>query len=158
MPTPTVSADGGELDGYLLKCGPFTPCSSISRATYVSAAFAMPGFFDSLGPATFRTIGAPPFFLHTLSNRTVTLRAALSIAGEEGLSMKHGLRRRQFERFCEIMRENPTEAPFRAAKAVLAELDGRGGYTRASSLRRYAGKHRKSWWKPSRRITNEDRN
>ena len=48
-------------------------------------------------------------------------------------------------RFCEIMRENPTEAPFRAAKAVLAELGGRGGYTRPSSLQRYAGKHRRYW-------------
>ena len=56
-----------------------------------------------------------------------------------------GLRRRQFERFCEIMRENPTEAPFRAAKTVLAELGGRGGYSRPSSLQRYAGKHRRYW-------------
>ena len=56
-----------------------------------------------------------------------------------------GLRRRQFERFCEIMLANPTETPFRAAKQVLTELDGRGGYTRASSLQRYAGKHRRYW-------------
>ena len=56
-----------------------------------------------------------------------------------------GLRRRQFGRFCEIMRENPTESPFRAAKTAIAELSGHGGYTRASSLQRYAGKHRKCW-------------
>ena len=56
-----------------------------------------------------------------------------------------GLRLRQFERFCEIMLANPTETPFRAAKQVLTELDGRGGYTRASSLQRYAGKHRRYW-------------
>lgn len=68
----------------------------------------------------------------------------MGLSGGERCTLT-GLRRRQFERFCEIMRENPTEAPFRAAKAVLAELDGRGGYTRASSLQRYAGMHRKSW-------------
>ena len=68
----------------------------------------------------------------------------MGLSGGERCTLT-GLRRRQFERFCEIMRKNPTEAPFRAAKAVLAELDGRGGYTRASSLQRYAGKHRKSW-------------
>src|SRR5574344_279451 len=28
----------------------------------------MPGFFDSLGPATLRMIGAPPFFLHTFAS------------------------------------------------------------------------------------------
>ena len=56
-----------------------------------------------------------------------------------------GLRRHQFARFCEIMRANPTESPFRAAKQAIAEFPGRGGYSRASSLQRYAGKHRKCW-------------
>ena len=56
-----------------------------------------------------------------------------------------GLRRHQFRRFCEIMRANPTESPFRAAKQAIAEFPGRGGYSRASSLQRYAGKHRKCW-------------
>ena len=56
-----------------------------------------------------------------------------------------GLRLRQFERFCEIMKATPTEAPFRAARAVLDELQGRGGYPCASSLQRYAIKHRRHW-------------
>ena len=56
-----------------------------------------------------------------------------------------GLRLRQFERFCEIMKAKPTEAPFRAAQAVLGELQGRGGYPCASSLQRYAIKHRRHW-------------
>ena len=56
-----------------------------------------------------------------------------------------GLRLRQFERFCEIMKATPTEAPFRAAQAVLGELQGRGGYPCASSLQRYAIKHRRHW-------------
>ena len=56
-----------------------------------------------------------------------------------------GLRLRQFERFCEIMKAKPTEAPFRAARAVLGELQGRGGYPCASSLQRYAIHHRKHW-------------
>ncbi len=56
-----------------------------------------------------------------------------------------GLRLRQFERFCEIMKATPTEAPFRAAQTVLDELPGRGGYPCASSLQRYAIMHRRHW-------------
>ena len=56
-----------------------------------------------------------------------------------------GLRKRQFERFCEYMREHPTEKAHRAAEVVLSELKGRGGYPNATSLQRYASMHRKHW-------------
>lgn len=56
-----------------------------------------------------------------------------------------GLRLRQFERFCEVMKATPTAAPFRVAQTVIDELPGRGGYPSASSLQRYACQHRRHW-------------
>ena len=56
-----------------------------------------------------------------------------------------GLRLSQFERFCAIMRENPAMKPYHAAQQVLKELAGRGGYSRASSLQRYAIMHKRFW-------------
>ena len=56
-----------------------------------------------------------------------------------------GLRLRQFERFCEVMKATPTAAPFRVAQSVIDELPGRGGYPSASSLQRYACQHRRHW-------------
>lgn len=56
-----------------------------------------------------------------------------------------GLRLRQFERFCEVMKATPTASPFRVAQSVIDELPGRGGYPSASSLQRYACQHRRHW-------------
>ena len=56
-----------------------------------------------------------------------------------------GLRRAQFDRFRVLMKEDPTRLPFRAAKQALAELPGRGGYPKPSSLQRYAINHRSLW-------------
>ena len=56
-----------------------------------------------------------------------------------------GLRLKQFERFCELMKATPTAAPFRVAQSVIDELPGRSGYPCAASLQRYACKHRRHW-------------
>lgn len=56
-----------------------------------------------------------------------------------------GLRLSQFEKFCEIMKADPTTVPYHAAQRALEELPGRGGYKRASSLQRYAIMHKRFW-------------
>lgn len=58
-----------------------------------------------------------------------------------------GCRLAQFRRFCQLMRENPTERPYRAAKRALDEVRGHGGYKSAAALQRYAGNHREYWEK-----------
>ena len=58
-----------------------------------------------------------------------------------------GLRLCQFERFCTIVEEKPFMLPYHAAQQALADLPGEGGFTRASTLQRYASTHQKFWKK-----------
>lgn len=125
-----------------------------STARIEEPAVTLPASFETVGNRSEEWKAVAHYIARAVSQSLMTLLqnkveqsglAGLPPPMQTGSCNLTGLRRHQFARFCEIMRANPTESPFRAAKKAIADFPGRGGYSQASSLQRYAGKHRRCW-------------